>query len=86
MIKSDLAYQLYEAGVIPYDDFSSIESRPNELVDAIFRAAVDIEAKAGRKGFIDGAEYFIDPDKVNLASVAAAADNYAATLRQGGDQ
>lgn len=44
----------------------------------------DVKAEAGREGFINGAEHFIDPNKVNLASVAAAADLYAATVRQGG--
>lgn len=49
------------------------------------QALRQIQAGAGRAGFIDGAEYFIDPDKVNLASVAAAADLYADKVRQGGE-
>lgn len=43
----------------------------------------ELKAQHERSGFITGAEQFADPDKVNLASIAAAADLHADSIRRG---
>lgn len=85
MNKRDLAYKLYEAGVIAFDDYQCVDCGGNNvLVDSFYACAVEIKAEAGRAGFIACAAefgFYLTSHQANI--VNEAADQYAERVRSG---
>lgn len=83
MNKQDLSYKLYESGVIAFEDYQCVDcGGSNVLVDSFYACAVEIEASAGRDGWLacserydELIEYSVDYEK--------DANQYAESIRRG---
>ena len=60
MDKKELAYKLYDAGVIAFDDYHCVDcGGSNVLVDSFFSCALEIEIQSGRNGFLEGVRQMV---------------------------
>lgn len=82
MNKRDLAYKLYEAGVIAFDDYQCVDcGGSNILVDSFYACAVEIKAAAGRDGFIAGFNTCFNYE--GMMNLSELSNNYAQQIKNG---
>lgn len=91
MKKSELAYKLFDVGIISFEDYQCVDcGGSNVLVDSFYQVAIQIKANAARDGYLQCVADF-EPRYPEISWVLdglthhGLAHLYANRMRQGGE-